>query len=69
MGPLEIAMLNAFPGTDLRATPHIESKIKMWKHTYGTVSSMLKTSEFGLHDTDKTIEDKTEDIWEAYLKV
>ena len=29
---LETSMMNAFSGIDLRANPHIDSKIRSWKH-------------------------------------
>ena len=62
-------MLKAFPLTDIRATPHIESKIKMWKKNYGSIASMPAKSGFGWNHTDHTITIDSDDVWENYVKV
>ncbi|KAL7163118.1 hypothetical protein ACSBR2_039253 [Camellia fascicularis] len=46
-------ILSAFPGTDFRASPHIDSKIKLWKKQYNTLQDMLKISGFGWDDEQK----------------
>ncbi|KAL7164954.1 hypothetical protein ACSBR2_040783 [Camellia fascicularis] len=46
----EKKILSAFLRADLRATPHIDSKIKLWRKQYNTLQDMLKISGFG--DTD-----------------
>ncbi|GFY94963.1 hypothetical protein Acr_10g0003480 [Actinidia rufa] len=43
-GVCEKKTIRAFPGTDLRANPHIESKIKMWRRQYNLLQDVLKTS-------------------------
>lgn len=44
---LEKSMIKAFPGTDLRADPHINSKIYVWKKNFGSLYSMLSRFGFG----------------------
>ncbi|CAL5391364.1 unnamed protein product [Camellia sinensis] len=48
---LEKPIILAFPGTDLRASPHIESKIKFWRNL---LTDMLRLSGFGWDDSEKT---------------
>ncbi|GFZ00794.1 RNA-binding (RRM/RBD/RNP motifs) family protein [Actinidia rufa] len=54
-GECEKKIICAFPGTDLRANPHIESKIKMWRKQYNLLQDMLKTSGFGWDDVEKIL--------------
>ncbi|GFP91761.1 hypothetical protein PHJA_001320100 [Phtheirospermum japonicum] len=65
---LEQEMLKAFPETDLRGIPHINSKIHVWKRYYSSLVSMLARSGIGWNDTSKMIEAR-EDAWDSYLKV
>ncbi|KAL7199745.1 hypothetical protein ACSBR2_021951 [Camellia fascicularis] len=57
---LETKLADILPGTDLRGCPHIESKIKIWKKHYNSVSGMLATSGFGWNDTKKRIDVKSD---------
>ena len=43
------------PNSGLKATPHIESKMKIWKKQYGIVFNMLNKSGFGWNDILKCI--------------
>lgn len=45
-----------FPGADLKATPHINSKIHVWKWQFGCLHSMLSKSGFGWNEKTCTIE-------------
>ncbi|CAL5347407.1 unnamed protein product [Camellia sinensis] len=65
---LENKMAELLPGTDLRGSPHTESKIKIWKKQYNSVSSMLATSGFGWNDTEKRIHVESDSVWEAYVR-
>lgn len=53
---LEKLIIKAFPGTDLRGSPHINSKIHVWKKTHGTLVTMLSRSGIGWNETTKMIE-------------
>ncbi|KAL8504109.1 hypothetical protein ACS0TY_022732 [Phlomoides rotata] len=39
---LESELLKKIPGTDLRANPHITSRITMWKKFHGSLQTMLR---------------------------
>lgn len=45
-----------FLGTDLEVTPHINSKIHVWKRQFGCLQSMLSKSGFGWNEKICTIE-------------
>ncbi|GMP89214.1 hypothetical protein CsSME_00040885 [Camellia sinensis var. sinensis] len=63
---LEKLIILAFPGTDLRASPHIESKIKFWRRQYNLITNMLRLSGFGWDDTNKMILVDSEQVWQNY---
>lgn len=65
---LEQAMVSAFPYTDLKGDPHINSKIHVWKKQYGSLSTMLNRSGFGWNDSCNMIE-CSDDVWSEYVKV
>ncbi|CAL5378518.1 unnamed protein product [Camellia sinensis] len=64
----EKKILSAFPGTDLRATPHIDSKIKLWRKQYNTFQDMLKISDFGWDDEQKMVLVDSDDVWLNYVR-
>ncbi|CAL5339706.1 unnamed protein product [Camellia sinensis] len=64
----EKKILSAFPGTDLRATPHIDSKIKLWRKQYNTLQDMLKISGFGWDDDQKMVLVDSDDVWQNYVR-
>ncbi|KAG8388605.1 hypothetical protein BUALT_Bualt02G0142900 [Buddleja alternifolia] len=65
---LEQAMKQAFPGTTLRAEPHINSRIHVWRKNYGSLSTMRSKSGFGWNSTTNTITVESEDVWTNYIK-
>ncbi|KAL7173334.1 hypothetical protein ACSBR2_032746 [Camellia fascicularis] len=65
---LETKLVDILPGTDLRGSPHIESKIKIWKKHYNYVSGMLATSGFRWNDIEKRIDVESDSIWETYVR-
>lgn len=64
---LERSMLKAFPSTDIRAEPHINSKLHVWKKFHGSLASMLGVSGITWNDLTKMI-DAQDDAWELYVK-
>ncbi|GAB2284196.1 hypothetical protein Dimus_018661 [Dionaea muscipula] len=64
---VEKKLVKTFPGIDLRASPHIESKVKVWKRHYHTLYDMLKTSGFGWDDEKKMILVDSDDVWNNYV--
>ncbi|CAL5325160.1 unnamed protein product [Camellia sinensis] len=65
---LEKLIILAFPGTDLRASPHIESKIKFWRRQYNLLTDMLRLSGFGWDDSEKMILVDSDEVWQNYVK-
>ena len=59
----------AFPGTDLRYSPHIDSKIKMWKCHYNLIRDALNTSGFAWCEQEKKVKIDSEDVWRNYIQV
>ncbi|XP_073017905.1 uncharacterized protein [Primulina eburnea] len=57
----------AFPNTNLRGNPHINSKVHVWKKLYGSLVTILSKSGVGWNDAEKTIE-ASNDIWESLIK-
>lgn len=52
---LEQWLHQKMPGCGLKASPHIESRVKHLKKQYGAIADMLKASGFGWNDQDKMI--------------
>ncbi|XP_028098688.1 uncharacterized protein LOC114298330 isoform X1 [Camellia sinensis] len=67
-GELEKRIVMAFPGSDLRACPHIESKIKIWRKHYGLLYEMTKLSGFGWNDTEKMVLVDSDEVWENFVR-
>lgn len=65
---LEGMLVVALPGTDIRAYPHISSKIKVWKKNYYSIKDMCNTSGFGWNDSKKMVEVDSDSVWEDYCK-
>ncbi|XP_073053831.1 uncharacterized protein [Primulina eburnea] len=61
-------MKKTFPSTDLRANPHINSKIHVWKKSHGTLMTLLSKSRIGWNETKKMI-DATNEAWEPLEKI
>lgn len=66
---LDKHMNNRFPGTDLKADPHILSKIHVWRRQYGSLSTMLSRSGFGWNDDTCQIVVCDDDVWRQYVMV
>ncbi|XP_078167159.1 uncharacterized protein LOC144561927 [Carex rostrata] len=52
---LEKWMHEKLPNCQVRATPHISSRVKLWKKQYYALSEMLSASGFGWNDNEKSI--------------
>ncbi|KAL8466355.1 hypothetical protein ACS0TY_035454 [Phlomoides rotata] len=65
---LEKEMRALIPGTNLLATPHINSKIHQWKKDYGSLFDVLSKSGVGWNCTTHTLDVIDEGVWEAQNK-
>ncbi|XP_060671634.1 uncharacterized protein LOC132803237 [Ziziphus jujuba] len=76
MGAFKLETLNMIeqqkaemcPNLGLRATSHIESKMKKWKKQYGIIYNMRNKSGFGWNDTLKYMEVNSDEAWKAYVQ-
>ncbi|KAG8382410.1 hypothetical protein BUALT_Bualt05G0074400 [Buddleja alternifolia] len=65
---LEQAMVQAFPETNIRADPHINSRITVWRKNYATISTLQSRSGFGWNDAINRITVESEDAWNNFVK-
>ncbi|KAG8377842.1 hypothetical protein BUALT_Bualt08G0075600 [Buddleja alternifolia] len=65
---LEQAMIQAFPGINIRAEPHINSPITVWRKNYGTISTMQSRSGFGWNDVTNMIIVDSEEACNNFVK-
>ncbi|CAA0820421.1 Unknown protein [Striga hermonthica] len=66
---LEQYMQQQFPGTTIRAEPHISSKITVWKKNYGLLAPLLQSgSGVGWSETGHLL-DVEDAVWNDYVKV
>ena len=67
---IEKTLNSVLPNSGIKASPHIDSKIRSWKKKqYGIVFDMLNTSGFGWNDTKKCVEVDSNEVWEMYVLV
>ena len=52
---LETMMHEKFPGCELKAVPHIDSKVKWFRDKYNVLSEMFRTSGFSWDEVTHTI--------------
>ncbi|KAL8510214.1 hypothetical protein ACS0TY_017144 [Phlomoides rotata] len=67
---LEKGVRKLLLGTDIVATPHINSKIHVWKKEYGALFDLLSKSGIGWNSTTYMIEVEDEAVWDGcpYVK-
>ncbi|TXG49303.1 hypothetical protein EZV62_025178 [Acer yangbiense] len=66
---IELRLATILPNCDLRATPHIESKLKTWKKQYRVIYDMINTSGFGLNNVRKCVEVDNNEAWHSYVQM
>ncbi|KAG8383769.1 hypothetical protein BUALT_Bualt04G0048200 [Buddleja alternifolia] len=65
---LQDKIMKVFSTTDLRAQPHISSKMQAWKKQYNTLYVIFGASGVGWNSTTKMIETDSDEQWEAACK-
>ncbi|KAL5785121.1 hypothetical protein ACOSQ2_007513 [Xanthoceras sorbifolium] len=68
LAQIEKALNQICPESNLKANPHLESKLKKWKKNYSTIYDMMNTSGFAWNDVKKYIEVDSNEAWENYVK-
>ncbi|KAL0413409.1 UNVERIFIED_CONTAM: hypothetical protein Sradi_1542600 [Sesamum radiatum] len=69
LNQLEALMCKQFPNMDIRAKPHINSKIHVWKKFYSTLVSMMGKSGFGWDDSRYMFTVDSQKVWDEFCKV
>ncbi|XP_057780224.1 uncharacterized protein At2g29880-like [Salvia miltiorrhiza] len=64
LNKLEEAMKKAFPGTDLKGVPHVNSKICAWKKHYNSLVLMLANTGVGFNVNGDHMVNCTDEQWE-----
>ncbi|XP_068324518.1 uncharacterized protein [Pyrus communis] len=57
------------PNANIKAVPHIESKMRRWKKYYAIVYDMVNKTGFAWNDVRKCIEVDNTEVWQSYVKV
>lgn len=65
---IEKELTKLLPNTDIRANPHIDSKVKYWKTIYNLITDILRVSGFSWSDVNKCIVVDEASVWEDYEK-
>ncbi|KAH9684742.1 Myb DNA-bind 3 domain-containing protein [Citrus sinensis] len=65
---LEKVINQKLPNCGLKASPHIDSKIRKWKKQYGLMFDLLNTSGFGCNDVKKCVEVDSDEVWNSYVQ-
>lgn len=66
---LEVAIAKKFPHARLSGAKHINSKLTVWKKTYGQVSGICGTSGFGFNSEINMVKVPSDAVWDDYVRV
>ncbi|XP_068311119.1 uncharacterized protein [Pyrus communis] len=69
MAQFETAINLKCPNSNIKAVPHIESKMRRWKKYYAIVYDMVNKTSFAWNDVRKCIEVDSTEVWQSYVKV
>lgn len=65
---IENELEKLLPGSGLKAYPHIDSKIRIWKKSYGVIFDMLNTSDFCWNEVRKCVVVDSDEVWRSYVE-
>ncbi|XP_050373640.1 uncharacterized protein LOC126791257 isoform X3 [Argentina anserina] len=68
MMKIEHALNDLCPNSNLKVSPHIESKLKKLKKDYSIIYDMINKSGFAWNDVKKCVEVDSNEVWETYVK-
>lgn len=66
---IEHALNDLCPNSNLKANPHIESKLKKLKKDYSIIYDMINKSGFAWNDIKKCVEVDSNEVWDQYVQV
>ncbi|KAH9722639.1 DDE Tnp4 domain-containing protein [Citrus sinensis] len=66
---IENELEKLLPGSGLKVYPHIDSKIRIWRKSYGVIFDMLNTSGFGWNEARKCVVVDSDEVWRSYMEV
>ncbi|CAN6586394.1 unnamed protein product [Malus baccata var. baccata] len=69
MAQFETAINLKCPNANIKAVPHIESRMRRWKKDYAIVYDMVNKTGFAWNDVRKCIEVDSNEVWQSYVKV
>ncbi|KAL2230665.1 UNVERIFIED_CONTAM: hypothetical protein Sindi_1660900 [Sesamum indicum] len=69
LGQLEAYILKHFLHSNIKAEPHITSKLHVWKKNYSTLTTMLTRSGFGWDDSRNMVMVEDDSVWDDYVKM
>ncbi|KAL0458409.1 UNVERIFIED_CONTAM: hypothetical protein Slati_0468100 [Sesamum latifolium] len=68
LAQLEAHMKRAFPQCHIKAEPHINSKLHVWKKQYSTLCSMMAKSSLGWDDSRNMVTVEEDNAWSEFVK-
>ncbi|KAK4394376.1 hypothetical protein Sango_1908400 [Sesamum angolense] len=69
LAQLEAHMAKNFPHGDIRAEPHITSKLNVWKKHYSTLIIMMTKSGLDWDESRNMVTVEDDNAWDDYVKV
>ncbi|KAL2251363.1 UNVERIFIED_CONTAM: hypothetical protein Sindi_2258600 [Sesamum indicum] len=69
LGQLEAYIARSFPNADIKADPHITSKLHVWKKQYSTLSTLLTRSGLGWDEQRNMVTVEDDNAWNDYVKM
>ncbi|KAL0386125.1 UNVERIFIED_CONTAM: hypothetical protein Sradi_3006800 [Sesamum radiatum] len=69
LAQLEVYMKRSFPQCHIKAEPHINPKLHVWKKQYSTLTSMMNKSGFGWDESRNMVTVEDENIWLDFVKM
>ncbi|XP_042013139.1 uncharacterized protein LOC121761568 isoform X1 [Salvia splendens] len=67
LGKIEDAIRQEFPNTDIKGTPHVNSKLTAWKKSYQSLRNILSRSGVGFNSDNEYRIECDDDQWEAIV--
>ncbi|KAL0333002.1 UNVERIFIED_CONTAM: hypothetical protein Scaly_2201700 [Sesamum calycinum] len=69
LAQLEAHMAKNFPHGDIRAEPHITSKLHVWKKHYSILTTMMTKFGLGWDESRNMVTVEDDNAWDDYVKV